>query len=115
MAKFPNGETVTRLRGTTVSDGYNGTVIDWTTPTETTIEGVALAPRVGEEVHGAGRAGVIVGLTIYCEPGVDITWQDRIRLANGDIYEFEGQPGDWVNPWTGYRHGVTGALRRVDG
>lgn len=115
MAKFSKGETVTRLRATTTSDGYGGTVLDWTTPTEATIEGVALAPRTGEEIHGPGRAGVIIGFTLYCDYDADITYEDRIRRADGAVYEFEGQPGQWDNPFSGYEHGMTGALRRVEG
>ena len=115
MGKFPNGDTVTRLRATSTSDGYNGTVLSWASPTELSITGVGLAPRTEDEVHGAGRAGVIVGLTMYFEYGVDVTHQDRIRTADGTVYEIEGEPGSWSNPFTGTDHGMTAALRRVAG
>jgi hypothetical protein len=112
-APFANGTTVTRQRGTAVDDGYGGSRIDWTSPAELEIEGCALAPRQESEAHGAGRAGVIVGLTLYAPYDADIAFTDRISTPSG-VYEIEGEPGNWLNPFTGTEHGLTAALRRVD-
>lgn len=112
---FPFGECVTRRRGTKVDDGYGGTAIDWSQPTDDLdITGVALAPRVEEEVTGPGRAGVVIGLTMYAPPGADIRFEDRVVTSQG-LFEVEGEPGRWNQPHTGWQAGTTVALRRVVG
>lgn len=110
----PFGETVTRLRGTHVDDGHGGTYVDWTNPTSLEIVGVALAPRSEGEAHDPGRAGVIVGFTLYAPFGSDIDFEDRLQTSYG-LFELEGRPGPWKNPFTGTEAGVTAALRRVEG
>lgn len=115
MPQFPNGVDVTRLRGTEVDDGYGGKVISWAAPASATIPGVALAPRVGDELHAPGRDGVVVGLTLYSlDANADITYRDRIQYG-GTLYEVEGEPGRWSSPYSGFPHGLTVALRRVEG
>lgn len=111
---FPFGDTVTRHRGQKVDDGYGGSVIDWSQPTTDITLTVGLAPRTGEELDGAGRAGVIIGYTMYAEHGVDVTFEDRFTTPYG-LFEVDGEPGTWKNPLTGWEAGVTLPLRRVVG
>lgn len=112
---FPCGETITRQRATRSSDGYGGTFLDWSLPTDDLdIGACGLAPRVGEELGGPGRAGVVVGFTLYAPFGADITFEDRI-VCDAGTFEIEGEPGSWANPFTGTQFGVTAALRRVEG
>lgn len=112
---LPYGETVTRHRGQKVDDGYGGTVIDWSAPTaDLTIVGVALAPRIEDEVGGAGRTGTIDGYTMYAPFGIDITFEDRVTTPYG-LFEVEGEPGHWRQPHTGWGAVATILLRRVIG
>lgn len=113
--RFPHGETATIQRPTTTTDRYGNTVVDWSTPTETVVAGCAFAPRTTDEDRGNYRQGVIVGLTMYAPPGTNVTATDRIRRADGTVFEVEGQPGEWANPFTGTDFGVQVALRRVQG
>jgi hypothetical protein len=111
---FANGVTVTRLRGDTVDDGYNGSRIDWTTPDELEIPGCALAPRVEPELRDDGRQGVFHAWTLYMPYGADIAAHDRVDTPQG-LFEVEGEPGDWRSPYTGREHGATVHLQRIDG
>lgn len=112
-APFPHGTTVTRLRGTVVSDGYGGTQRDWTNPQRLTISGAGLAPTVEPEQHQAGRDGTEVGWTLYCATA-DVTAYDRIESRFG-LFEVDGDPGIWESPFTGQNHGMVTRLRRVEG
>lgn len=112
---FPFGETVTRLRATVSTDVYGGPTLDWTSPDELEIDGCGIAPRANGDLEDTARAGAVIGFTLYGPPDADIGYKDRVRRANGDLFEVDGEPGRWVNPFTGYRHGVTAALRRVEG
>jgi hypothetical protein len=109
-------ETVTRLRGTEGTDAYGTPSISWASPAELDIPNTIVAPRMaaGDELARHGRQGVIVGLTIYPPSGSDIGYRDRVRVR-GAVYEVEGEPGDWRNPFTGDRPGMEVALRRVEG
>lgn len=84
------------------------------TETRTTLEDSFVAPRVSSEVTDAGRAGVIVGLTLFMPPGTDLVHSDQVDV-DGVLYEVDGDAGDWTHPMTGWAAGVVAALRRVDG
>lgn len=107
------GETVTILRGQATIDRYGNTTVDWTTPTRTDIDGVAVAPRTSGEEH-AGRTAVIVGLTLYLPAGADMRATDRV-VARGSTYEVVGDPAVWVSPYTGAQPGIEVAVERYDG
>lgn len=111
------GETVTRIRPGTTTNGYGDTILDWSDNaiTSTTIYGCSLAPRQEGELAGAGRAGVIVGYTLYAPPGTDLKFTDRILHDTLGLFEIDGEPGRWDNPYTGNAWGVTAALKRVEG
>lgn len=99
-------------------DDYGDPVAS-TTQTHT-IANCAVSPRVGEdELHDRGRAGVIVGLTLFAPAGADIQRHDRIVIAAGDPnagrYEIEGEAAEWRSPWTGWQAGIQVALRRAEG
>lgn len=111
---FPYGETVTRKRGQKVSDGYGGEVIDWSLPTDDITFRAAMAPRTEGDITSAGRAGVVVGYTLYYPFGVDVGFEDRIDTQYG-LFEIDGEPGPWRQPDTGWEAGATAALRRVVG
>lgn len=108
------GETVTRLRASTTEDRYGSQVLDWTDPAELDIDGCAVAPLEADEDHGEGRQAVIRGFNVYAPAGADVLPIDRLRIR-GDDHEVIGEPGVWVNPFTGATPGVEIRTRRVTG
>lgn len=72
------------------------------------------APRMSADVNDPARAGVVVGLTLFVPFGFDVLHGDQVDVA-GVLYEVDGDPADWENPFTGWEAGTTIALRRVDG
>jgi hypothetical protein len=78
------------------------------------IEGAFVAPRQSTEPDDRGRAGVVVGLTLYAPHGTQIAPSDLIEV-DGVSYHVEGEPGVWEHPATGWRPGVVAALTRAAG
>lgn len=78
------------------------------------LPGAFVAPRESSDLSDRGRAGVIVGLTLYTPAGTDIRHTDRFDV-DGILYEVDGEGAVWDHPFSGWRPGVTAALRRVDG
>ena len=113
---LPHGETVTIVRNSTPARDENG---DWVTGVETRIDvsGCGVAPRTGAtdgEVDARGRQGVIIGLSLYAPPGTELLVTYRVE-ARGALFEVEGEPGQWWNPFLGAHVGVEVALRRAAG
>lgn len=106
-------ETVTVLRAGTTTDRYRNVVADWSNPARTEVPGCAVAPGTSSE-ENAGRTAVIAGLTVYLPAGADVRPADRIEIR-GVVYDIDGEPGDWRNPFTDTRAGLEVALRRVTG
>jgi hypothetical protein len=111
--------TISRVRRSPGGyDEYGDPVESTTTTSE--IEGAFVAPRLDTslggtgEVMSRGRAGVIVGLTLYAPYGVDLTRDDQIDV-DGVRYDIEGEPGAWKNGLTGWAAGIEAALRRAEG
>lgn len=80
------------------------------------VNGAKVAPRtdLSGEIPSPQREGVIVGATVYLPAGfrleaVDLMW------VRGTTWEVVGEPGVWVQPWTGEEKGVQVALRRREG
>ncbi len=109
-------ETVDILTATPVTDRYGNTTYDWTSPTRRSVSRVVVAPRraADSESRELGRQGVIVGLTLYMPPGTSITAYDRVEVR-GEVYEVEGEEGDWRSPHTSWRPGIEVAVRKVTG
>lgn len=83
------------------------------TVVETVVEGCAIWPRTSSEQDQA-RSQVIVGLTVFIPPGVDVPATDKARVR-GVLYEVDGEPGLYRSPLTGHASGTEVALRRVTG
>lgn len=83
------------------------------TVVETVVEGCAIWPRTSSEQDQA-RSQVIVGLTVFIPPGVDVPATDKARVR-GVLYEVDGDPGLYRSPLTGHASGTEVALRRVTG
>jgi len=78
------------------------------------VEPIAIAPRDSFELNGAGRNGVVVGLTAYFPPETEILSTDEIDIE-GEIFEVEGIVATWQHPNAPLPQGVQVALRRAQG
>lgn len=113
---YPFGTTVTVYRASSTTDRY-GNEVPGPWVSVGTVAGCAVAPRSSsraDELTGAGRTGVIVGLTLYAPSDAEIGPHDRVEV-DGDTFEVDGEVGRWSSPFTGWTPGVEVALRRVEG
>lgn len=78
------------------------------------VPNLGVAPRKSEESGERGRAGVVIGKTVYLPAGTDIRSSDQL-LIDGELYDVEGEPGMWENPLTGHSPGIEVAARRAVG
>ncbi|WP_329520511.1 hypothetical protein [Spirillospora sp. NBC_01491] len=105
------GESITRIRLTPGGrDAYGDPLGDIKDRLD--ITPCALAPRQSGEQIGDGRYAVTSGMDLYAPAGADILPSDRIE-ARGVVYEVDGEPGDWVSPYTSRRPGLVVPLTRV--
>lgn len=105
--------TITRLRVTEAeADDYG----DAQTVTESRLEldDAFVAPRMSEGLDAASRSGVVIGLDLYLPFGSDVVYSDRVEV-DGVVYEVEGEPGSWRQPWTRWEAGMVVALKRGEG
>lgn len=110
---FSRGEVVTILRDAPGGfDAYGDPVTS--TTTRIPVTGCAVAPRYSTEPTVRGHVGVIIGLSWYIPAGVSVLYTDRAEIA-GVVYLIEGEPGAWVNPFTGHDFGFEVALKRAVG
>lgn len=113
---FAHGETGTRLRPFTALDPYSEEDIteDWSTPYALTIPGLAFNPGSSNEPSEVGRNSVVTQPEVYAPVGVDILASDRLTIR-GKTYLVDGNPAEWVNPFTGWPAGVVIKLKDVEG
>lgn len=84
------------------------------TTSRTTLAEAFVAPRETSEIVNRGRAGVIVGLTLFAPYDTDLVYTDQIEV-DGVLYDIEGEPGRWRNPHTDWEAGIQAALVRASG
>jgi hypothetical protein len=110
------GETITRQRATGRPDRYSGLEDDlnWSSPDELEIAGVAVEPVSSFEVTEADRERVEIDLRLYLPFGADVQPLDRV-VVRGATYAVKGQRGDWHNPFTGSEPGSVVNCKRVKG
>jgi hypothetical protein len=107
---FPFGRDITlQVRTKTGTDAYGNDVFS-TAPT--VVKG-AFAPG-GSTEQVQGQNVLITQPTIYLQPGTDVSAVDAVDI-DGDRFEVDGTPNDWINPFTGWSAGVEVRLRRVTG
>lgn len=113
---FAHGETVTRLRGTAVTDPYSGepTGTDWTAPASLAIPGCAFNPGQSAEPLQVARNAVTSQPEVYAPTGSDVLPGDRL-VVRGKTYDVDGQPADWRSPFTGWEPGLVIALKLTEG
>lgn len=115
--RFPHGITVTRLRAPVVSDGYGGTVRDWSDPDQLDrieVDPCAVAPLAEDEQTQRGREGVADAWTLYAPYDADIEAHDRIEY-DAQQFDIDGEPGRWRSPFSGTEFGMTVRIIRVEG
>lgn len=109
-------ETVEVLRALMVEDPFSGEEVseDWSSPITFEVEGCIIEPRTTAEPLEAGRAAVVVGYTIHMPYDTDITAKDRVRLFD-EVWNVDGYPFKWKNPFTGHKAGIEVSLKKVSG
>lgn len=113
--RFPFGETITvRRPGGTDQRGDPEPASTHTVTNCVFAPSVSVGANVSNELVNR-RDTVITGLTLYAPPDADITPTDQIVRADGTVWEVEGQPGDWLTPFTGWHPGIQVGVRRVTG
>lgn len=128
---FDAGRPVTVLTGA----GFDPATGDPTPPTGAhVIAGCAWAPRTqgagpsSGSIDHRGRQGLIEGLTLYAPAGATIDHTHRMvldaeltldqalaALAALELWEVDGDPGDWWDPFTGENVGLEVSIRRFEG
>lgn len=113
---FIHGEQIQVLKPVAVIDEYSGEMSRWSfeNVTPLTLGGFAVAPNVERESPQPGRNPIYSGITLYGPVGPDIDPHDRV-IVRGTEYEVDGEIADWINPFTGTRHGSVINLKRGDG
>lgn len=64
------------------------------------------------------RDEVVIGQTVYAPPEIasQVTALDRFEVPlGGDVYEVDGEIGDWNHGPFGWQPGISIALKRVEG
>lgn len=105
---FPYGETVTRQRGTAVTDPYSeeSTDVDWSDPEELTLQRCAVWPGdSAEPLRDAQPDLVVSDFVVAAAPGVDVIASDRL-VIRGLTCQVVGRPFDWRSPFTGWQPGT---------
>lgn len=125
---FAHGRPITVFSGRTL-DRYGDPDLDSPITTHV-IEGCSWFPRTAGagpasgDLDGRGRQGVIVGLTLFLPSIANLTHADQAALdarltasdyENADLWEVDGEPGEWVSPFTGWHAGCEVAIRRAQG
>lgn len=107
---FPHGEHIIVRSTITERNDYGDTVTD---VVEEDWGPCAIAPRTSTERADSRSPAVIEGLTVY-GPNRDLDADDEL-IIYGEVYQIEGRPGVWRNPFTGWAPGIEVAVTRASG
>lgn len=109
------GETVYRLRAELTVDGYGDRAPDWSDPARMALMGAAVAPQSQRE-DLIGRDATLTTATVYVRASalVDVRASDRMEVR-GVVFDVDGEPQEWVSPFSGRRQGWVIPLKRVVG
>ncbi len=110
---FEHGETVQRLpythtttSGRGIETHHRGTPVD--------VDGAGFEPEGSYDVLDPSRQSVVTQPTLMVEFDRETHPLDQWR-CRGDLYEVDGKPAAWRNPFTGWEAGQVIKLRRVTG
>ena len=118
MSRYPFSRAVTLVNRTKAgSDPYGN---DLFSDVELTVTDCAVWPgfsvsvaRTSDEQIG-DRSTVITGLTVMMPAGTVVRSFDRVRV-NGRLFDVDGEPSEWISPYTNTSSGVQVILRAVEG
>lgn len=105
---------ITRLRAASITDAHGNTIRDWTTPGTLDLPGATSWPVTTRETIGPGREAIIDTWMVAIPPGTDVDRHDRISI-DGQVWQIDGWPQPWANPFTGARGGFTIRVVQVGG
>lgn len=89
-----NGEeTVVRIRSSDPGTDKYGDPLPATTD-RLDIPGCLVAPATSRESSERGRAGVMIGWTVYAPAGADVKFDDELEVR-GLLCTVEGEVADW--------------------
>lgn len=114
---FPFGETVLFLPhlGDATDDAHGNPVDSWAAESAgVAIPGCAFNPGTSVESAEGNRNSVTTTPELYCPRNAPITAKGRV-LVRGELYEVDGNPGRYVNPFTGWAPPLVVKLRQVSG
>lgn len=103
--------TVTRVRGTVVSDRYNKETIDWANPDRAPIEHCLIQPLNSDETFDAAGARVVSRWRFLGPEDADLLARDRIEL-DGVTYDVDGEVLHQPSA-TGRLNHTTATLKKV--
>lgn len=108
---FGHGETVRQFRYSTVTDAHGNSrrVLD----EEVDLPNVGVGPNTSTDDLADGDR-VNTGITLHLPFSAPVSSSDRFDVR-GQLYEVEGIPLGFRNPFTGWSPGATVSLRRVTG
>jgi len=106
---FGHGEEVLLFRGTLTRSSVGQTRVEFAEPE--TITGAGFAPQTTQEPRDGTQVRVVTEALLYVD-GVTVGPYDELEVR-GVRYAVEGEPGGWVNPFTGWASGTELRLRRV--
>jgi len=107
---FPFAQTVTVVKR--VKSGTDSFGNDVFTTTQVDVPG-AFNPGTSAELV-QGQDLLTVQPSVYLPPGTDVAAIDAVQVG-GLLYEVDGSPNAWTNPYTGWNPGTEVKLRRVTG
>lgn len=108
--RYPFGDTVTLHTDTTATDDRGNEVSTWV---DSTLSGCPVWPRGSTEGVQA-QDQRISGLWVIVPSGTNVTALSEMTVR-GLRYQVDGEPGHYVNPFTGTDAGIEVALTRVEG
>lgn len=113
--QFLYGEIVQFLSGGTATDPYSGDTVydDWDNPTTVLTLSGGIEPIASDEPLQDGRQSVIVGYRLYL-PGAQAVMPWWRALVRGEVFNVDGRPAVWYNPFTGWSPGTVVQVGRTD-
>jgi hypothetical protein len=114
MLPWLASQTVTRLRGTPVTDDYSNAHLDWSEPDRLTLSNCSIQPASGDEFN-QGRDAITTRWKWRCgDAQADVTALDRIEWREL-VYDIDGSVQVWEDTTGNGLDHVMAILRRVDG
>lgn len=116
----PLRETVGLVkRGEDAVDSHGNPVPMWADAEPVAVYGYGPRSADGQaESYAQNRDVVTIGLTVYGPPELasQVSPLDRFEVPlGGDVYEVDGEIGDWNHGPFGWAPGVSISLKRIEG